>query len=286
MAGYTTFGIGGPAQLLAEVTAVEDLAGLVTAARADGIPVMVLGEGSNVLVSDNGVDGLVVVNRCQGIRREGNQITAEAGARLHDVIDLAIGAGLGGMETMVGIPGTVGGAVVGNAGAYGQSISDVLGSAKLLREDGQIITQRREGLGFAYRTSRLKQSHDVVLSAEFVLTPGDREALRRSGDAIIARRKSKLPLWNDCAGSYFKNIEDSGAPNGKIPAGKLLEEAQAKSFRMGQAAVSEHHANVIVNLGGATAAEVLALAEQMKHAVLVKFGVELEEEVRFLGRAG
>ena len=286
LAGFTTFGIGGPAEFLAEVTTTEELVGLVVGARAAGLPVAVLGDGSNVLTSDHGVAGLVVVNRCRGFRAEGRRIVAEAGARLNDVINAAINQGLGGMELMAGIPGTVGGAVVGNAGAYGQSISDVLAHIRLLRADGGIVEETPNELGFAYRSSRLKRSDDVVLAAELLMVSGSQDELRRRADEVLARRWSKLPKWNDCAGSYFKNIEDPTAPNGKIPAGRLLDEVGAKSFCVGRAAVSQDHANVIVNLGGATAAEVLALAEKMKRAVEVKFGVELEEEVRFLGRRG
>lgn len=283
LAGYTTLGIGGPAELLAEVGLVEDLTEIVGAARMSGLPLTILGEGSNLLISDDGLPGLVVVNRCRRIWKDGDAVIAEAGAKLNDLVDFSIDRGLAGLAQMAGIPGTVGGAVIGNAGAYGQSISSVLSSVILLGKTGAVYDQKPEDLGFGYRTSRLKTSTDIVLRADFRLDAGSAAQLRRSADEILAKREAKLPSRDKCAGSYFKNIKDPTAPYGKLPAGKLLEEAGAKAFRVGQAAVSSRHANVIVNLGGATAVDVRKLAEKMKSAVRAKFGIELEAEVRFLG---
>ncbi len=283
LAEYTTFGIGGPAQLLAEIESTDDLAELIGSARAAGIKTTILGEGSNLLIGDRGIKGLVIVNRCRSLARDGKRITAEAGAHLNDLVDFAVAEGLAGLEKLAGIPGSIGGAVVGNAGAYGQSIADVLEGVRVLDTDSRTIDLSGEQLGFAYRTSRLKTSGEIVLDIRLILSPADSAVLRKSADEIIARRDAKLPPGDICAGSYFKNIEDPSAPYGKIAAGRLLEEAGAKSFTVGQAAVSDRHANVIVNLGGASAADVLALAEKMKVAVFDKFGVELEEEVRFLG---
>jgi len=284
LAEYTTFGIGGPAELLAIVDSPADLIDLVAIAREKNVPFVVMGEGSNILIGDAGIDGLVIVNHCRQIQRSGDRIVAEAGVVLNELVDFAIARGLAGLEKMAGIPGTVGGAIVGNAGAYGQWVADVLSSVELLQEDGRVIVQDPSQLGFAYRTSRLKHNAEIVLKAEFQLTSGSRVALRQAADEVVAQRESKLPSENICAGSYFKNIEDASAPYGKIPAGKLLEEVGAKELRVGKAAVSERHANVIVNLGGARATDVLKLAEKMKLAVKKKFGVELEEEVRFLGK--
>lgn len=284
LAGFTTFGIGGPAEMLAEVESIENLVAILNGARTFGIPTTVLGEGSNLLIGDGGIEGLVVVNRCRCLQKRGTRVIAEAGARLNGLVDFAIDNGLAGLEKMAGIPGTVGGAVIGNAGAYGRSISAVLVGVKLMLESGQVVDRKCEELGFAYRTSRLKGSTDVVLAAEFELAPGSPSEIRRSADEVLARRRMKLPAGDVCAGSYFKNIEDPSAPDRKTPVGKLLEEAGVKSLRAGGAAVSEKHANVIVNSGGATAADVLELAEKMKRAVREKFGVELEEEVCFLGK--
>lgn len=283
LADYTTFGIGGPAELLAEADSADVLTAIVRDCRSAGLPVTVMGEGSNVLCSDRGIDGLVVINRCRRLWQDGRKVIAEAGVRLGDLIDFAICSGLAGLEQMAGIPGTVGGAVIGNAGAYGQSIAEKLAQVILLDESGAVFQQGPGELGFGYRTSRLKSSPDVVLRADFLLGDGIPERLRQCADEIIALREAKLPVKEKCAGSYFKNIEDPTAPYGKVAAGKLLEEAGAKSFCVGQAAVSEKHANVIVNRGGARAADVLLLADKMKTAVRAKFGIELEEEVRFLG---
>jgi len=285
LAGFTTFGIGGPADMLVEVETTKNLVVIVNTARAYGIPTTILGEGSNVLIGDGGIEGLVVINRCRGLQEQGYCITAETGVRLIDLVDFAVDKGLAGLEKLAGIPGTVGGAIVGNAGAYGQSISDVLANVKLLRENGEVVDQEPAELDFGYRTSRLKKSADIVLAAELHLTPGILADMRRSADEVLARRRQKLPTEDMCAGSYFKNIEDPSAPHGKIPAGKLLDEAGVKSFREGNAAVSEKHANIIVNPDEATAADILKLAKRMKLAVKEKFGVELEEEVRFLGKS-
>lgn len=284
LAEYTTFGIGGPAELLAIVDSPTDLIDLAAIAREKQVPFVVLGEGSNVLIGDAGIDGLVVVNHCRDIQQSGDRIVAEAGVVLNELVNFAIERGLAGLEKMAGIPGTVGGAIVGNAGAYGQWIADALSWVELLMEDGRVMVQEPAQLGFAYRTSRLKNSAEIVLRAEFQLSSGSEAELRQVADEILAQRESKLPAENICAGSYFKNIEDASAPHGKIPVGKLLEDVGAKELRVGNAAVSERHANVIVNLGGARATDVLKLAEKMKLAVMEKFGVVLEEEVRFLGK--
>jgi UDP-N-acetylmuramate dehydrogenase len=285
LVGYTTLGIGGPAELLAEIQSLEDFTTIVRAARRAGLPVTILGEGSNLLVGDGGIAGLVVINRCRRIWEAGHKVVAEAGGKLNDLVDFAIDHGLAGLEKMAGIPGTIGGAVIGNAGAYGQSISSVLTRVTLLGKTGAVFDQEPTELGFGYRTSRLKTSTDIVLLAEFRLNSGVSAQLRESADGVLAKRAVKLPVGDKSAGSYFKNIEDTTAPYGKLPAGKLLEEAGAKSLRVGPAAVSDKHANVIVNLGGATAADVRKLAEKMKLAVKAKFGIELEEEVRFLGKS-
>ncbi|MFC1475509.1 UDP-N-acetylmuramate dehydrogenase [Candidatus Zixiibacteriota bacterium] len=284
LAGFTTLGIGGPAELLAEVDSIEDFTALVGAASLAKVSITILGEGSNLLIGDGGLAGLVVINRCCRIWEVESEVLAEAGAKLNDLVDFTVDHGLAGLEKMAGIPGTVGGAVIGNAGAYGQSISAGLSRVTLLGETGAVFDQEPVELDFGYRTSRLKSSTDIVLRTAFRLPSGSATQLRKSADEVLAQRAAKLPTDDKSAGSYFKNIEDSAMLHGKMPAGKLLEEAGVKSFRVGQAAVSDKHANVIVNLGGATAAEVRQLADQMKSAVKAKFGIELEEEVRFLGK--
>ncbi len=270
--------------MLITVDELNLLIDVLRTARRQGLPTTVMGHGSNLLISDDGIEGLVVINNCRRKWLSRGQLQVEAGARLNDLVDYTIANGYAGFEKMAGIPGTVGGAIIGNAGAYGQSISSILINVRLLQPTGDINSQGPEDLGFAYRTSRLKQSDDIVLDARFRLAKGDRRRLRGRADNIVAIRETKLPALEECAGSYFKNIEDPGAPHGKVPAGKLLEEAGAKRLRVGGAGVSSRHANVIVNHGGATAGDVLALAEMMKDAVRTKFGLELEEEVRFLGR--
>ncbi len=284
LAPYTTFGIGGRVEMLITVDEINLLVDVLRSAWREGIPTTVLGHGSNLLISDDGIDGLVVINNCRRKWISRDELLVEAGARLNDVVDFTIQHGYAGCEKMAGIPGTVGGAIIGNAGAYGQSIAASLINVRLLLPTGDIVDQGPEELDFSYRSSRLKESKDIILWARLRLTKGDRRRLRQQADNIVTIRETKLPALEECAGSYFKNIEDPSAPHGKVPAGKLLEEAGAKRLRVGGAAVSSRHTNVIVNRGGATAKDVLELAELMKEKVRAKFGLELEEEVRFLGK--
>lgn len=279
----TTLKIGGPADWYFPARTVDDLALALTVARDHNLQYTLLGDGSNVLISDLGVRGLVIHNRADRIERRGDNLHSETGALLSALVDRSRDESLTGMEFASGIYGSVGGAVFGNAGAYGKSIADVLTNVEVLTREGQRLHLPPEKMEFAYRLSGCARNGWVVLACEVALTPGDQEAIGAEIERIIAVRATKLPSDLPSAGSYFKNIEDPSAEFGKVPAGKLLEAVGAKSLRVGDAGVYEKHANVIINLGHATAHDVLALAELMKAKVKEAHGIDLHAEVRFMG---
>ncbi len=289
LADYTTLRVGGPADVLALPTRGDRLAALVADVAARGVPVTVLGGGSNVLVLDGGIAGLVVINRCRGTRvfqgEDGRpRLWAEAGASLAGLARAMIRRGLDGLTWAVSIPGTVGGAVVGNAGAHGGCIADVLEAVTLLRADGTTVRVAADDLGLGYRTSRLKEARErgesfpLVLDATFRLTPDDPEALRRRADEFLAHRRRTQPV-EASAGSIFRN------PEGDY-AGRLIEAAGLKGTRVGGAMISPRHGNFIVNVDNARAADVLALIRLARERVREMFGIDLELEIVILGRVG
>jgi len=285
LAPHTTFGIGGPADLYLEVASREDLIFALQACAQAGVPRFMLGGGSNLLVSDLGVEGLVIKNTWAPLERDGDLVFAGSGVRVRTFTDLCLAAGLTGAEFMAGLPGSLGGALYGNAGAYGKAISDLLIGTTLLTADGDLVTRARADIEFSYRDSALKRSGDTVVDLTLRLERGDPSASRALVEEYLEARRRKHPGGElGCAGSYFKNLDPPEPGAMRLPAGRLLEEAGAKAMRVGGAGVFEKHANMIVNLGGATAADVLTLAERMKAAVRERFGRELEEEVLFVGR--
>ncbi len=279
---YTTFGIGGPADRFAEVGDPIRLAELLAAARESAVPVFLLGEGSNLLIDDAGLRALVIRNRMDRIHYEGQQVRVESGAGFHPLILDTVDHGLAGLEFAAGIPGTVGGAVWGNAGCYGRAIGDFLLRARWIEPDGRIREPERGDFDFAYRDSVLKRNGCVLLETVLELSPGNRQESRRIIEEKLALRRQKHPQEQACAGSYFKNIDPEEPGQQRIPAGRLLDEVGAKGLRVGDAAVFAKHANIIVNLGAATAREVLELAAEMKRRVREEFGIELHEEVRYV----
>jgi UDP-N-acetylmuramate dehydrogenase len=283
LAPFTTLKIGGPAEWYYPARTIAEFVMALNTARDAQVPTTLLGDGSNVLISDDGIRGLVIHNRCFAIARDGDAIYSEAGALLAALVERSRTEALTGLEFAAGIYGSVGGAVFGNAGAYGKSMQDVLVSVEVLTREGARRTVPTGQMGFAYRSSACAANGWTVLSCRVALRPGDGNAITSEVNRIISIRATKLPADLPSAGSYFKNIEESTAEYGKIPAGKLLEQVDAKSLRVGNAGVYERHANVIVNLGGATASDILALAAEMKRRVKERFGIELQSEVRFLG---
>lgn len=273
---YTTFGIGGPADLLAEVYTEHALQEVVREAAASRTRCLLIGGGSNLLVGDTGFRGVVIVNRIEHVNVRGTHIVAGAGADLGEVVEAARRHALSGVEFAIDIPGTVGGAIRGNAGAFGRAVGDVACRIRLL-EGTDLVDRKPAELGFAYRHSRLKENDHIVVEAEFVLTPGDRAEMERVMGQHAAQRARRKEKGLHTAGCFFKNPV---LPDGtKIAAGQLLEAAGAKEIRDGGAAVHPYHANYIVNLGGATAAQVLRVAAEMKRRVEQQQGITLEEEV-------
>jgi UDP-N-acetylenolpyruvoylglucosamine reductase len=278
LAPLCTYGVGGPAEFLYRATTTEALVHAVAVARGLDVQLTVLGQLTNVLVADEGLPGLVVLARNDEERLDGELLRVGAGAILPEVVGRLARKGLAGLEYAGNIPGSVGGAVVGNAGAYGRAVGDVLVSARLL--DGEVRDAAPGELGFAYRTSALKQRRDVVvLEATFGLNAGERGRLLDEIARDAELRRTKHPLEYGSCGSYFKN------PSRELPAARLIEEAGLKGLVVGTAQVSEKHANFLVALPGASSHDVLALSAEVKRRVREHSGVELAEEVRRLGFA-
>jgi UDP-N-acetylmuramate dehydrogenase len=276
IAPYTTFGIGGPADVVAEVYTEKALQEVVREAIASRTRWLLIGGGSNLLVSDAGFRGVVIVNKIEHLIIRGTHIIAGAGCDFGEAVEAAREHALSGLEFAIDIPGTVGGAVRGNAGAFGRSVGDVLTRIRLL-EGTELRDRIPAELGFAYRHSNLKENTNIVVEAEFALTPGDRAEMDRIMGQHAAQRARRQEKGLHTAGCFFKNPV---LPDGsKIAAGQLLEAAGAKEIRDGGAGVHAFHANYIVNRGGATAREVLRVAREMKRRVREANGIALEEEV-------
>ena len=261
----TTFGIGGSVKSVKLATSRESLIDFAQ----DGV---VLGRGSNILASDYGYDGNIVVNRYESISIESGVVKVGSGTRLTALCGYLAENGLSGMEWAVGIPGTVGGAVRMNAGAFLGSLSDVLLYAEVLR-NGKVVTLPKSELGFSYRSSSI-ESGDTVISAGFAFTPCEPAVVKKRNERYGVLRKNSQPTGRS-AGSIFKN------PQG-ISVGKIFDEAGLKGLRHGGAVISQRHANIIVNTGGATARDVVALIRIMR-GVLTDNGVKAEEEIIYLG---
>jgi UDP-N-acetylmuramate dehydrogenase len=279
LAPYTTFGIGGKADLFYQATKPGDLVFIIRTARKLGIRFFLLGGGSNVLISDSGFRGLVIRNQCGVIRVNKESITCQSGGILNDVVNLTCKNGLSGMEFAAGIPGTIGGAIRGNAGAFGKSVGEVLTQAVILTTGGDIKEVAQDYFRFAYRESRLKHSGEVLLSATFKLKELHREKIQKKITENLKKRKENLPWQNKSAGCFFKNVVSK---TNKIAAGFLLDEVGAKEMYQGEAKVSEKHANILINGGSATARDVRRLAQRLKSKVKEKFDIKLEEEVVYI----
>jgi UDP-N-acetylmuramate dehydrogenase len=277
MKQHTSFRIGGPADYYLEPADRDDCIAVVSFCRKRNIPFLMMGKGSNMLVGDDGIRG-AVINLEYGIhamRCDGDIVKSDAGVPLARFVDFCIQQGFAGVEMLPGIPGTLGGAIVMNAGAYGGEISNHLIGVEILR-DGKIITVRKEDAGFAYRKSNFQD--EIVLGASFRLPRGDKAELMRSRRELLIRRNRTQPVNLPNSGSMFKN------PQGTF-AGKLIEEAGLKGRRIGNAQISERHANFIVNLGAAAALDVVSLIEEIQKTVFKRSGVHLELEIKLIGFA-
>ena len=277
MSRYTTFRVGGLADVLFLPASVEELQQALAAAKAQGIPVCLIGNGSNLIVRDGGIRGLVIAlgEPFSELRVEGLQIWAQAGARLSAVAAAAQRAGLTGLEFASGIPGTLGGGCAMNAGAYGGELKDVLLWADVLL-DGELRRLSRDEMEMGYRSTMPLRRGAIVVSACFELRRDDPEAIQERMRDLANRRREKQPLNLPSAGSTFKR------PEGHF-AGALIEQCKLKGCRIGGAQVSEKHAGFIVNVGEATAADILNLIEHVQRVVQAQTGVHLETEVRVLG---
>ncbi len=280
----SNFRIGGPADYFFEAASSDELRAVVALASSSGYRHYVIGGGFNLLFDDAGYRGLIIRVACRGFAFEpkSSRLIVQAGTPLSDLTGYCRDRGLGGLEFLAGIPGTVGGAVCGNAGAFGCSISEVLEEADLLDPAGAgRKTARPADLAFAYRDSRLKKSRDIVLSATFRTIPADKTKIGACMDSYVALRAERHPSRDTAyAGSFFKN--PLGPEGTRLAAGKLLEQVGAKETAVGGAAVFHGHANFLYNRGGATAADVRRLAGILKTRVMDRFGIRLEEEVIFL----
>ncbi|MHB8053874.1 MAG: UDP-N-acetylmuramate dehydrogenase [Candidatus Aminicenantales bacterium] len=281
---HSNFKIGGPADYFFEAATLDELRAVIATARDSGIRYYVIGGGFNLLFDDAGFRGLIVRNACRGVEFDPTfiRLTALGGTPLSTLSAFCRERGLGGLEFLAGIPGTVGGAIYGNAGAFGRSIGELLEEALLLDSRGAERLGRAPGdFDFGYRDSLLKRTREIVLSAVFRPIPGERAAVGACMDAYLALRAERHPDPGMAyAGSFFKNPP---GPDGKrLPAGKLLEDVGAKQLTVGGAAVYHGHGNFLYNRGDATAADVRHLAAILKVRVKERFGVELEEEVIFL----
>lgn len=302
---HTTFKIGGEAEVYLEPKTSGELEVAFAFILAHDLPYFILGGGSNVLMTDGGFAGVVLHPQNAAVTIEGQTVTAEAGAVLGKIATLSAKAGLTGLEWGIAVPGSVGGAVRGNAGAFGGEMKDTLVSAEIF--DGkQRRTLSNAELEFSYRTSRIKKQagKEIVLSAQFLLQPADAQACTARTKEMLQKKFNDQPMGELCAGCLFKNVEvdptskqlrapSKGEPTeafftavppqffakGIVPAGWLIEQAGMKGYAKGNLKISEKHANFLVNTGGASAAEVLAFAREVKDRVYTMFGVRLEEEV-------
>jgi UDP-N-acetylmuramate dehydrogenase len=296
LAALTSIKVGGPAEYFATVQTVDRLLKLVRWARAIDLPYLILGGGSNILISDAGVRGLVIQNRCRQVRVDDPPccdypqdlrpfLFAESGAAMAGLARTSINAGLTGLEWAVSVPGTVGGAVINNAGAHGGEVKDSLWDALILTESNEVQELKPPQLCYDYRTSTLKRGRiigagfgPVVLSANFRLAAGDPEAMRGKADEFLAHRRRTQPV-EPSLGSTFKN------PPGDY-AGRLIDAAGLRGYRIGGIEISQTHANFFTNPGGVgsgTAAEVVQMIEFVQETILRRFGVELEPEIQWVG---
>lgn len=278
MAKHTTFRVGGEADFFVEIGSAKELSNIIKYLKQTDHKYFILGNGSNLLVGDKGYEGVILHlgDRFSEVTVEGSCILAEAGALLSVVAKTAAKHSLSGMEFASGIPGTIGGAVVMNAGAYDGEMKQIITEVTVMDENGEILTLDNGTMEFGYRTSIIKNRPFIVLSAKILLEPGDAEAIRSKMDDFAERRRSKQPLEFPSAGSTFKR------PEGHF-AGKLIMDAGLRGYRIGGAQVAEKHCGFVINIGNATAADISELMEEVTEKVEKQFSVTLEPEVIRLG---
>jgi len=293
---YTRFGIGGPADVFAETREVEAFIAAIEIARTSGLDFEVIGGGTNLIVADEGYRGVVLRFIADRLMSAGRHIVSDAGVVLQDLVDFAIGRGLKGLETLSGIPGWVGAAVYGNAGAYGHSISERVHKVRFL-DGGAVRVFDNQQCEFQYRESIFKDHKEwIIFSTELILDPADSAALRQRADEILKVRNEKFPPTMKCAGSIFKNflladlpvevaeqVPPSAIREGKVPAAYFLEQVGAKGMKQGDIHVASYHANLVYNTGAGLASDIRYLIGELKIRVRDRFGIEVEEEVQYVG---
>ncbi|MFH1236453.1 MAG: UDP-N-acetylmuramate dehydrogenase [Parcubacteria group bacterium] len=276
LAPYSTFRVGGNAKYFVEPATREEIAHTFHVVRNTGLHYWILGGGSNILISDKGFDGVIVRPLNVGVHITNTQVIAEAATSLQQVIQKTAQANLSGLEHLMGIPGSLGGAIAGNAGTAKEWISSAVSQIVFAEQSGIIRTVPASECAFGYRTSRFKDTQDeVVLAAQFLLTPESQEKIRERTLQYVGRRTHQ-PSGNACAGCIFKNPPES-------PAGKLIEEAGLKGKRIGGAMVSDEHGNFIVNTGSATAEDIVILISYIKQQIRDRHGIQLKEEIKYVG---
>ncbi len=286
LSAFTTFRVGGPAEWFIEARSTDEIVRALTVARAHDVAVTLLGGGSNVLVADSGIRGLVIRPRGGEIRRIEHYVRADAGVTINGLVRWTILHGAAGLEAWAGTPGTVGGAIFGNAHFGGRLIGEVVTRVALATREGVVSVVPASDMAFAYDRSRLQDTHEVLLSADFAIRPGDPSALRQMARQSLAFRKRTQPLDTPSAGCIFQNPDpdrDSVPPDIPWSAGALVDRAGLKGFRLGGASVSTTHGNFVVNDGTATASDIQRVIEHCRRTVRDRFGVELKEEIVYLG---
>lgn len=275
----TSFKVGGPARFFAEPTSVTEIREVLQWFQTQNLPLFLLGKGTNLVISDQGFPGLVLHlgKKFSALSVNATMLTCQAGCLLNTAVAHAVDAGLAGIENLGGIPGTLGGGAYINAGAFDQELCQVIHKVTSLTMKGTLVERNNSECGFSYRHSALMGLPEVIVEVELQLRPGNAEELRAQMNAILMRRKEKQPIELPNAGSMFKR------PPGKF-AGALIEASGLKGFRVGDAAISEKHANFVVNLGRASATEIWNLTEQVIARVQNDHGIVLEREVIFLGK--
>jgi len=296
LAAHTRFGIGGPADIFVETGDAGSFVLAKKIASASGLETVVIGGGTNLIVSDDGFRGVVLKLANREVRATGTSVYVEGGLPLQSLVDFTVDRGLKGLETMTGIPGFAGAAVYGNAGAYGHSIMERIASVRFF--DGETVRETdNAGCEFRYRDSVFKRHKEwIILSAELAMDAGDCGALRETADRILTTRNKKYPPTMKCAGSIFKNYLLAELPaavaaelpanviiEGKVPSAWFLEQVGAKGMRDGDICVADYHANLIYNAGRGTAKELVSVIAELKRRVTERWGIPLEEEVQYVG---
>ncbi|HWE51647.1 MAG TPA: UDP-N-acetylmuramate dehydrogenase [Bryobacteraceae bacterium] len=296
LAAYTRFGIGGPADILVETSDPEAFIEARKIAAGSGLASVVIGGGTNLIVADEGFRGVVLKLTNRSVRASGTSVNVDSGLSLQELVDFTVGLGLKGLETMTGIPGFVGAAIYGNAGAYGHSIMERISSVRFF--DGEGVREiGNAGCEFRYRESVFKRNKDwIIFSAELSMERGEAGSLHEIADKILTTRNKKYPPTMKCAGSIFKNYLLAELPaavaaelpanviiEGKVPSAWFLEQVGAKGMRCGDIQVAAYHANLIYNDGAGTARDLVAVIGELKRRVTGRWGIPLEEEVQYVG---